>query len=90
MKPVFEVVYHPHVQRKDIPRISFPAAEKIRKAIEAKLFTAPEKFGEPLRRTLKGYWKLRVGDYRVIYKVTGKTVLILRIGHRSEIYKRLS
>ncbi len=48
---------------------------------------APQEFGEPLRRTLKGYWKLRVGDYRVIYKVIGITVLILRIGHRREVYE---
>jgi len=90
VKRIFEVSYHPQVSRKDIPRISYPVRENVRKAIEAKLFTAPEKFGEPLRRTLKGYWKLRVGDYRVIYKITGKTVLILRIGHRSEIYKQSS
>ncbi len=48
---------------------------------------APQEFGEPLRRTLKGYWKLRVGDYRVIYKVIETTVLILRIGHRREVYE---
>ena len=90
MKPIFEVVYHPDVPRKDLPKISFPTRERIRKAIEAKLLAAPEEFGEPLRRTLKGYWKLRVGNYRVIYKVNGRTVLVLRIGHRSEIYKRLS
>ncbi len=90
MRQAFQVVYHPDVQRKDLSRISYPDRLKIRKAIEAKLFTNPEKFGEPLRRTLKGYWKLRVGDYRVIFKVVGSTVHVLRIGHRSEIYKRLS
>ena len=84
----YEVIYHSNVQSKDIPELAPPTRERIRTAIEMKLFTAPEQFGEPLRRTLKGYWKLRVGDYRVIYKVKGKTVLILRIGHRSEIYKK--
>ncbi len=84
----YEVVYHPNVQSKDIPKLAAPLRERIRKAIEMKLFMAPEQFGEPLRRTLKGYWKLRVGDNRVIYKVKGKTVLILRVGHRSEIYKK--
>jgi mRNA interferase RelE/StbE len=37
---------------------------------------------------LKGYWKLRVGDWRVIYKIQCKTLTILRIGHRREIYGR--
>ncbi|MEW6096323.1 MAG: type II toxin-antitoxin system RelE/ParE family toxin, partial [bacterium] len=41
---------------------------RIRKAIEQRLATDPVKYGEPLRRSLQGYRKLRVGDYRVIYK----------------------
>jgi hypothetical protein len=31
---------------------------------------APQEYGTPLRKTLKGYWKLRVGDYRVVYKIS--------------------
>ena len=36
----------------------------------------------------KGLFRLRVLDYRVIFQVTNKTVviLILRIGHRGDIY----
>lgn len=88
MAPSFEVVYHPDVRRNDLPRISSSTKERIRKSIETKLTIAPQEFGEPLRRTLKGYWKLRVGDYRVVYKIEERTVLIFRIGHRREIYDR--
>lgn len=88
MQSHFEVIYHPDVSRKDLPKISEDIKQKIRRSIEVKLTSAPEEFGEPLRRTLKGYWKLRVGDYRVIYKITGKTVLVLRIGHRREVYEK--
>ena len=83
----FSILYHPDVVKNDIPRLAHPVKQRVKSTIEAKLSCAPVEFGEPLRRTLKGYWKLRVGDYRVIYKVTGKTVLILRIGHRSEVYQ---
>ena len=83
----FEVTYHPDVAEKDLPRISVDVRKKIRKSIETRLTSTPGEFGEPLRRTLKGYWKLRVGDYRVIYKITGKTVVIFRIGHRREVYQ---
>jgi len=44
---------------------------------------APEKYGVPLRKTLKGYWKLRVGDYRIIYKISSNTIYLLAICHRS-------
>jgi mRNA interferase RelE/StbE len=84
----FEILYHPDVSRRDLPRISNDHKQRIKRSIEAKLASAPEEFGEPLRRTLKGYWKLRVGDYRIVYKVTGKRVIILRIGHRREIYNK--
>jgi mRNA interferase RelE/StbE len=42
-----------------------------------------------LSGTLRGIFKLRVGDYRVLYEVNRKTAnLVIRfIGHRSEIYK---
>ncbi len=88
MNPSFEIIYHPDVPRKDLPRISEDNKHKIKHSIEVKLTSAPEEFGEPLRRTLKGYWKLRVGDYRIIYKITGRTVLVFRIGHRREVYEK--
>jgi len=87
MASPFEIIYHHDVLAKDLPRITPTAKERIRTAIETKLAHAPEEFGAPLRRTLKGYWKLRVGDWRVIYKMTGRTVFILRIGHRREVYE---
>ena len=36
-------------------------------------------------------YRIRVGDYRVIYKVEKKVLLILvvRVGHRREVYRRL-
>ena len=87
-KDSFEILYHPHVPRKDLPKLSAEIRRRIREAIEQKLVFSPQQYGEPLRRTLKGYWKLRVGDYRVIYKVDGKTVIVFRIGHRREVYER--
>jgi mRNA interferase RelE/StbE len=41
---------------------------------------------EPLSGSLKGMFKLRVGDWRVVYKVEGEPALIYFVGHRREIY----
>jgi mRNA interferase RelE/StbE len=45
---------------------------------------------ETLTGDLAGLYKLRVGDYRVIYEVlwNEKTIVIHAIGHRREIYRR--
>jgi mRNA interferase RelE/StbE len=50
----------------------------------------PRQIGEPLQGTLIGLWRYRVGDYRIICTLEhGRlVVLVLRIGHRREIYKR--
>jgi mRNA interferase RelE/StbE len=89
MSVLFQVRYHPSVLSKDIPKLPASYRRRIRKVIESKLFVAPDRFGEPLRRSLKGYWKVRVGDYRIIYKIAGFNVVVLRIGHRREIYKNV-
>ena len=45
---------------------------------------------EPLKGDLAGFFKLREGDYRVIYEILRKEhlVVIHSVGHRSTIYKR--
>ena len=58
-------------------------------AIKTKLSVEPTRFGAPLRQTLKGFRKLRVGDYRVIYRVQKKTVELLIVGHRSVVYREV-
>jgi mRNA interferase RelE/StbE len=42
----------------------------------------------PLTREWSGFYKLRVGDYRVIYEFDreSRIIIIIRVGHRSEVY----
>lgn len=82
----FELRYHPSVKSIDLPLLDEKIKIRIRNAIETRLATAPQQYGEPLRRTLHGYWKLRVGDYRIIFKIAGNTLLILAIIHRKKVY----
>ena len=84
---LFTLRYHPAVRSDDLPLIDRKMKNRIRRAIEERLQTLPHEYGEPLRKTLKGYWKLRVGDYRVVFKIMKSEVWILGIRHRKEIYK---
>lgn len=84
----FKILYHPRVVKNDIPRLPKTIKERIRKAIEEKLITRPDLYGKPLRRSLKGYRKLRVGDYRVIFRIEEATVKIFIIQHRSVVYQK--
>jgi mRNA interferase RelE/StbE len=40
-----------------------------------------------LSGNLAGWYRLRTGDYRVRFRVEGETVLVDKIGHRSEFYE---
>jgi mRNA interferase RelE/StbE len=85
----FELRYHPDVKSIDIPLLDEKLKTRIRNAIEKRLTTAPHLYGEPLRKTLRGYWKLRVGDYRVIFKIMKEEVWILGIIHRKKVYEAI-
>jgi mRNA-degrading endonuclease RelE of RelBE toxin-antitoxin system len=54
------------------------------------LVEAPTMVGKPLQRELAGYRSARRGAYRVIYrlKVDSGLVLVVRIEHRSDVYRR--
>jgi len=81
--------YHPDIKKEDLPKIPNNIRDRIKRAIEKRLLKEPLKYGEPLKRSLQGYRKLRVGDYRVIYKMEKDNIIILKIGHRKEVYDKV-
>lgn len=82
----FRLIYYPEVKEVDIPALDGRTKRRIKLAIETRLTSEPQKYGKPLRKTLKGYWKLRVGDYRVVFKIVKDEVWILGIIHRKKVY----
>ena len=85
----YRLIYHPDVKKSDLPKIDYKNKAMIKRAIEERLASQPEVYGKPLQKTLKGYWKLRVGDFRVVFKITGEEVIILAIMHRKNIYTQV-
>ena len=85
---MYTILYDLGTKKKDIQKIPPAIREVIKLAIEKKLTTDPLKFGKPLKYSLKGYRRLRVGDYRVIYRVEEDKVIvvIVDIDHRKDIY----
>jgi addiction module RelE/StbE family toxin len=58
--------------------------EKLKKQI-VKMIENPD-FGKPLRYNLKGERTVYVKPYRLIYKVEGDKLILLRFEHRKEVY----
>ncbi len=82
----YKISYHKEVSG-DIKKIPKNITKRIRTAIEQRLLIDPLKFGDALRRSLQGYRKMRVGNYRIIYKLEKDVIIILKIGHRKDVYK---
>jgi len=90
----FALIYHPLAVSHDISRINKNLRQRIGKAVKERLETHPESYGKPLRGSLSGYWKLRVGDFRIIYRIVKSEVWIYGVINRRDVYedilKRLS
>lgn len=85
----YTLYYHPRVKKEDLAELPRTIKERIRQAIEQKLLSEPDRYGQPLKKGLQGYRKLRIGDYRVIYKVNEGNIFIFKIGHRKDVYKKV-
>lgn len=85
----YNVIYHPDVLKDDLKHIPANIKDRIRKAIETRLLREPVLSGQPLRQSLKGHRKLRVGDWRIIYRLEDENIIILKIGNRKEVYREV-
>lgn len=83
---MWQVEIHPLVWEEDFARFDPSVRRRITKAIRTKLATHPAEFGKPLAGPLQGYWRLRVDDYRVIYRMEHKRliVIVVKIGMRRD------
>ena len=71
----------------DLDRLDRAVALRILNKIEKSL-VEQGRDGEQLSGEFQGLLRLRVGDYRVIYARTAVGYLVLRIGHRGDVYRR--
>ncbi len=69
----------------DLKKINPKDKQRILRQVEETLGGNPRR-GEALHGEFDGLFKLRVGEYRVVYALAGPDVLVLRIRHRSKAY----
>jgi addiction module RelE/StbE family toxin len=86
---MYSIEYLQTVVKDDIPALPKRMAQSIKRAIEERLMADPIGFGKPLRYSLSGHRRLRVGDYRIVYRVDDakKVVIIITIKHRKDVYE---
>lgn len=85
---LYSVEYLDIVIAEDIPALTTSARSMIKRAIEERIMVDPIGFGKPLRYSLKGHRRLRVSNYRIIYRIEANhhRVIIVGIKHRKDVY----
>ena len=91
---IWKIQIHKLVLSEDFAAMSRTNRETILKAVRKKLSIDPESYGKPLTGEFKGLWRLRVGDYRVVYRIAKDEILVfvIKIGIRRDdsVYQELS
>ncbi len=90
---MWQIKIHRLVLEKDFKKIP-PAQQKlIIKTIKKKLTVDPQAYGKPLSGAFSGLWRLRIEDFRIIYRILKEqvVVLVIKIGIRRDfqVYEEL-
>jgi mRNA interferase RelE/StbE len=76
---------------KQLKKLDQPIADQITRVLETQIAESadPRAYGKALSGELKGFWRYRIGNYRVICELRDRelVILALAIGHRKEIYR---
>ena len=83
----YQVIVKPSAN-KELQRLPMDMQRRIAVAMRA-LATNPRPHGVVKMQGDENLWRIRVGDYRVVYEIRDEQVLILvlKIGHRKDIYR---
>lgn len=79
------------VARKQLKKMDQAEARLIRDYLRKRVqpLDDPRQLGKPLKGELSELWRYRVGDYRLVCQLQDDklVVLLVRVGHRKEIYR---
>ena len=86
----YEIIYD-EKSLDDIKKVPKDLLVSIRKAVEARLSERPHDFKPLSGKKYQGLFRLRVGDYRIVYTIDANpgVVKVIAIGVRGKIYKTL-
>ncbi len=77
---------------KELHKLDRQVAARIVKTLEERIATLddPRQIGSALVGDHAGFWRWRIGDYRVIARIEDEriTILIVRVAHRREVYRQ--
>lgn len=85
----YEAIWHEGAL-KDLKKLDKQVAKKIIDKVKEYLIKEPTILGKPLKGNFSGFYRYRIGDYRIIYTVNREEekIRVLSAGHRKDIYRK--
>jgi mRNA interferase RelE/StbE len=87
--PIWRIAFDPDAAR-ELRKLGHAPRSTIQKYLRERIATAedPRRFGHALIGDLKGLWRYRIGDYRVVADIRDDEILVMivAVGHRRNIY----
>ena len=71
---------------KDISKLDANIKTRIKESLE-KYSASPLDYAKKMWDSALGTYRFRVGDYRIIFDIAGNEIVVLRVGHRKEIFR---
>ena len=88
--PVWRVEFHNAAVR-DLRKLGIEAETRVLRYLRDRIAGSedPRRFGHALTGDRKGFWRYRVGDYRIVAAIEDDrfVVLVVTVGHRREVYR---
>jgi mRNA interferase RelE/StbE len=82
----YTLIYTQRAER-DIASLDSKTKERIGETL-LRYKEDPLRYAEKLSDPILGTYRFRIGGYRVIFDLEGNEIVVLRVGHRREIYRR--
>ncbi|HEC77287.1 MAG TPA: type II toxin-antitoxin system RelE/ParE family toxin [Thermoplasmatales archaeon] len=79
-------IFYTREFKNDIKKLKDEKIKSNLKKIIEKIKQNPE-IGKPLRYELSGLRSIRFSSFRIIYKIEGEIIILLKFGHRKRIYE---
>jgi mRNA interferase RelE/StbE len=84
------IEFHPDAA-KELKKLDRAVAARIIRTLETRIapLADPRSVGAPLKGAHDGFWRWRIGDYRVVARIEDARIMILvvRVAHRREVYR---
>ncbi|MEX2028287.1 MAG: type II toxin-antitoxin system RelE/ParE family toxin [Candidatus Curtissbacteria bacterium] len=83
--PGYRLLYTKTAAR-DIKKLDKVTKKRLQNKLE-EFSKNPLNYAKKLTDSKIGSYRWRIGNYRIVFDIDGKDIIILRVGHRREIYR---